>query len=78
MVSVGISLDINKALDTINQQHTTKIHFLGVWSTAISLLTSYLSKRMQYVDVIVYLIHYKSNVECHWVLCSALNCSFIY
>ena len=45
-------MDIRKAFDTIDHNILLqKLHFLGVRGVANSWLTSYLSKRMQYVEV---------------------------
>ena len=45
-------IDIKKAFDTIDHNILLqKLHFLGVRGVANSRLTSYLSKRMQYVEV---------------------------
>ena len=49
---IGIFIDIKKAFDTIDHNILLqKLHFLGVRGVANSWLTSYLSKRMQYVEV---------------------------
>ena len=76
--TIGIFIDIKKAFDTIDHNILLqKLHFLGVRGVANSWLTSYLSKRMQYVEVcVVCLIYYKSNVECHRVLYLDLYCLF--
>ena len=48
--------DIKKAFDTIDHNILLqKLHFLGVRGVANSWLTSYLSKRMQYVEVCDYM-----------------------
>ena len=50
--TIGIFMDIKKAFDTIDHNILLKkLHFLGVMGVANSWLTSYLSKRMQYVEV---------------------------
>ena len=50
--TIGIFIDIKKAFDTIDHNILLqKLHFLGVRGVANSWLTSYLSKRMQYVEV---------------------------
>ena len=50
--TMGIFIDIKKAFDTIDHNILLKkLHFLGVRGVANSWLTSYLSKRMQYVEV---------------------------
>ena len=50
--TIGNFIDIKKAFDTIDHNILLqKLHFLGVMGVANSWLTSYLSKRMQYVEV---------------------------
>ena len=56
---IGIFIDIKKAFDTIEYNILLQNpHFLGDMGVANSCFTSYLSKRMQYVEVcVVCLIH---------------------
>ena len=50
--TVGIFIDIKKAFYTIDHNILLqRLNFLGVRCVANSWLTSYLSKRMQYVEV---------------------------
>ena len=50
--TIRIFMDIRKAFDTIDHNILLqKQHFLGVRGVANSWLTSYLSKRMQYVEI---------------------------
>ena len=49
--TIGIFIDIKKAFGTIDHNILQKLHYLGVRGVANSWLTSYLSKRMQYVEV---------------------------
>ena len=50
--TICIFIDIKKAFDTIDHNILLKkLHFVGVMGVANSWLTSYLIKRMQYVEV---------------------------
>ena len=70
--TIGISIGIEKALDTIDHNILSKkLHLLGVRGVANCRFASYLSKRMQYVEV----CDCMSDL-CHRVLYLALYCLF--
>ena len=79
--TIGIFIDIKKAIDTIDHNILLqKLHFLGVMGVANSWLTSYLSKRMPNVEVydcMSDLLQVKCGVPQGSVLCPLLSILYI-